>query len=668
MNAFSPITADARLDLADNCTLETYACSKMLPVEFLRSLGVANVSNPYAPQRRAISIPYFNADGSTHRNRIRAALLRSVGADGRMLWDRMPEGHGTVLYGLNLVNEAGRVLLVEGESDAQTLWLHGYAALGLPGASNFNPARDDRFLEGREIIAFREPDAGGLTLIRKLMKSAHRARIRVAVLEGFKDVSEMHTACPERFRSRLEAAIGKAVPLEGALPEELRNASDAVIDLNPQLKSGLGTSRACGAAGDCDEISKNKLWPILGSAAAHGLVGEIATLATRDSEADPVSVMATALAWAGACFGRNRFYRVGDTSHHARLFCALVGNTSRARKGTSFGPVQRVFREAESILRGNSTLPFPAGLPLNVENGLSSGEGLVAAIRDKRDEQDEGAVKDKRLLVAEGEFGAVLRHFERQGNTLSTNLRAAWDGSDLGTMTKNNRDKATEPHICIVGHITKHELNALLTTTDIWNGLANRVLWMAVRRGKVVPCPKPMPDDEVTALAKELARVIEYTHGRRGADAELTMSNSAQAHWADCYQELTLDHPGILGAVTSRAEAQALRLAMTYAQLDGATRIELQHLEAALTFWRYSFDSATCIFGETELDPVAQQILEALATGPKTQTEIVNLFGRNLSKKRLEAVLTDLQERGRITQTTETTGGRPRTLWHLTPR
>ena len=193
MNAFSPITADARVDLSDNCTLETYACSKMLPVEFLRSLGVANVSNPYAPQRRAISIPYFNADGSTHRDRIRAALLRSVGADGRMLWDRMPEGHGTVLYGLNLVNEAGRVLLVEGESDAQTLWLHGYAALGLPGSSNFNPARDDRFLEGREIIALREPDVGGLTLIRTLMKSAHRARIRVAVLEGFKDVSDMHT-------------------------------------------------------------------------------------------------------------------------------------------------------------------------------------------------------------------------------------------------------------------------------------------------------------------------------------------------------------------------------------------------------------------------------------------------------------------------------------------
>jgi hypothetical protein len=118
-------------------------------------------------------------------------------------------------------------------------------------------------------------------------------------------------------------------------------------------------------------------------------------------------VMATTLAWGGASFGRSRYYRVGDTQHHARFFCALVGETSRARKGTSLGPVQRVFRKAEDVLRARSTLPFPAGLPLNVSHGLSSGEGLVAEIRDKRDEDDQGFSEDKRLLVVEGEFGAV---------------------------------------------------------------------------------------------------------------------------------------------------------------------------------------------------------------------------------------------------------------------
>ena len=296
-------------------------------------------------------------------------------------------------------------------------------------------------------------------------------------------------------------------------------------------------------------------------------------------------------------------------------------------------------------------------------HGLSSGEGLIAEVRDKRDEDDEGATKDKRLLVVEGEFGAVLRQFERAGNTLSTTLRNAWDGGDLGTMTKNNRDRATAPHICIVGHITNQELRMLLSNTDIWNGVANRFLWAAVRRNKLVPFAKPMAADGVIAIAKELARIIEYSCSRAPADAELTMSNSARDHWVACYPELTQDHPGVLGAVTSRAEAQVVRLAMTYALYDGAVRIELRHLEAALTFWRYSFDSAAYIFNGAELDPVAQRIIEALSTGPKSQNEIVDLFGRNLPKDRIEGVLRDLQERGRVTMTMEVTGGRPRKLW-----
>jgi hypothetical protein len=206
----------------------------------------------------------------------------------------------------------------------------------------------------------------------------------------------------------------------------------------------------------------------------------------------------------------------------------------------------------------------------------------------------------------------------------------------------------------------------LLTQTDIWNGLANRFLWAAVRRTREVPFAKPMPDDEVNAIAQELARIIEYAHGRNDGDSELIMSNSAQDHWVQCYSELTRDHLGILGAVTSRAEAQTLRLAMTYAQFSGAERIELAHVEAAVAYWRYVFDSAGYIFGGAELDPVAQKIIEALVSGPKTQTDIVDLFDRHVRKDRLRSVLTDLQERGKITLRSEPTGGRPRVMWSLT--
>jgi hypothetical protein len=411
-----------------------------------------------------------------------------------------------------------------------------------------------------------------------------------------------------------------------------------------------------------DEINPVRPWPILSSTAALGIVGEIARLATWKSEADPIAVMGTTLAFGAAAFGRSRWMHVGDSTHHSRLSVALVGASSRARKGTSIDPVRRIFSAAESALFARRSTV----LPLRLSHGpLSSGEGLIDAIKDRRegDPQDTGGTIDKRLLCIEGEFGAVLRALQRQGNNLGMVLRVAWDGWTLAPLTKHDKVKASDPHICIIAHVTGQELKALLTASDVWNGFANRFLWLAVRRGAIVPFPQPMPDDDVARIGDEIARVIEHAHNYKGEAGRIVMSNSAQSHWADAYAELTQEHAGIFGAVTSRAEAQALRLAMTFALFDGSDRIELKHVEAALTFWRYASDSAAYIFGGAELDPVAQRVLEALKDGPKTQSEIVNLFSRHQNKDALRNVMSDLQERGRITMVLERTAGRPRSVW-----
>jgi hypothetical protein len=208
----------AALDPESNCTLEMYAAAKALPVGFLSSLGIETTANPYAPKRSALAIPYRNADGNLHRKRIRASLSRGKERqDRRMLWDRQPEGHGTILYGLDRLPTKGTLILTEGESDAHTLWLHDFAALGVPGATHFKSERDDCHLEGRDIVVLMESDEGGIALLRALSISQARDRIRVATLEGFKDASDMHMACPERFKNRIERAIGKAVPLERLL-------------------------------------------------------------------------------------------------------------------------------------------------------------------------------------------------------------------------------------------------------------------------------------------------------------------------------------------------------------------------------------------------------------------------------------------------------------------
>jgi hypothetical protein len=418
-------------------------------------------------------------------------------------------------------------------------------------------------------------------------------------------------------------------------------------------------------------------WPKLHDAALVGIVGEIVRAATQDSEADPAAVLMTVLVEAGATIGTGPHILISDTVHHARLFSVLVGASSRARKGTSVAPVQRIFEAASQHIRGNSTLPFPGGLPLRISYGpLSSGEGLVYAVRDPvevagKDGEievvDEG-VEDKRLLVIEGEFSAVLRACQREGNTLSAILRTAFDHGNIEPLTKHNRIKATGAHINFIGHITEHELHCLLTSIDVWNGFANRILWAAVRRTRQVPFPQPLPDEEVSKLGDRLGALLIRAWSRGRVD----LHPEAARKWEGIYGALTEDRPGALGAITSRAEALTLRLALLYSLLDTeATLIEVAHLRAAIAVWGYCNDSARYLFGEADIDPQANTIIDALAKGDKTQTEINDLFSGHLSKTQIAEILRRLQAQGRITGRQEGGGrgkGKVKTIWSLVSR
>ena len=174
-------------------------------------------------------------------------------------------------------------------------------------------------------------------------------------------------------------------------------------------------------------------------------------------------------------------------------------------------------------------------------------------------------------------------------------IRRAFDGGTLAPMTKRDRLAATGPHINVLGHVTRHELKDLMAGTEIWNGFANRFLWFCVKRQKLVPFPKRMPDAEVEAIAAEVAEAIMVAHQAPG---ELAMSEDASALWGKLYPETTKDVPGIMGAVTARQEAHVQRLALTYAQLDTSSMITTTHLKAAVAVSQYAFDSAAYLFGE----------------------------------------------------------------------
>jgi Protein of unknown function (DUF3987) len=335
------------------------------------------------------------------------------------------------------------------------------------------------------------------------------------------------------------------------------------------------------------------------------------------TEADPVALLANLLVSFGNAIDQGTYFKVGPTFHHLKLFAALVGQTSKARKGTSWDPVRELFQEVD-----------PAWVSERVVSGLSSGEGLIHAVHDpiygkKNGEEvvlDEGEL-DKRLMVLEGELAGPLKVMSREGNTLSVALRQAWDGDRLKTLTKNSPMKATGAHISVVGHITKEELLRHLNETEQANGLANRLIWLLVKRSKELPFGGSWHEVEKTSLVERLRSALEF--GKSAG--QVVWGESAKEAWQKVYGPLSEGKPGLFGAVVGRAEAQVVRLATLYAVIGESSCIELEHLKAALALWDYAEESARYVFGDATGGPVADEMMEALrAAGSKglSRTEL----------------------------------------------
>jgi Protein of unknown function (DUF3987) len=201
-------------------------------------------------------------------------------------------------------------------------------------------------------------------------------------------------------------------------------------------------------------------------------------------------------------------------------------------------------------------------------------------------------------LVLESEFAGALKVMERDGNILSRVLRDAWDGDTLGTMTKSSRTRATGACISIIGHITAAELRRYLNATEAGNGFGNRFLFGCVRRARELPFGGHLEDERI----EELARRIQEKISRARSISKIAMAPDARRLWRDVYHELSEGRPGLLGALTARAEAQVVRLSLLYALWDDppcngniSELIEAAHLKAALAVWEFaSSRSAIC--------------------------------------------------------------------------
>jgi hypothetical protein len=398
-------------------------------------------------------------------------------------------------------------------------------------------------------------------------------------------------------------------------------------------------------------------WPTLHEDALHGLPGHVVATLDPHTEADPVSVLLSFLIAFGSATNAGPHATADGSAHPARLYGVLVGETSRARKGTSWSNVRKVMAYADAVWMTERTL-----------GGLASGEGLIAAVRDHDDEEDADRTTtvDKRLMVVEPEFARVLSVADRQGNTLSAVIRQAWDDGALDVTTRKDPLRARDAHVSILGHVTLDELRRRLVDGEVANGFANRFLLCCVRRSKLLPTGGNLTPELLSGLGKLTADAL------RDARQIGTMRRDAatEARWAVLYQRMHDEAPsGLVGAVTARAEAQVLRLSVAYALTDASATIRIEHLNAAWALWSYCEASAAYIFGDSLGDEVADRLLAALrvaGTDGLNGTEQRDLFGRHASGERIKAARTLLEERDLARSKTVPTDGRPVTVTYAT--
>ena len=244
------VTPEGRGTHTHTFTLADYARAKHLDIEALKSWGVSE--SKYSGNTRVV-IPYLDEGGQVLARRYRHALS----GKGRFTWARGDKLHPYGLWRLaEMRDKHDYVLLVEGESDAQTIWSYDLPALGIPGADTFK-AEWAAYLDGLTVYVWREPDSGGETLVELVGKALPEALIMIPP-EGCKDISEAHVRgddVPALLEEMKDAARAWGAIEAETRQEQAREAHETAHDLlsSPDILAELEeTVRTLGLVGETD--------------------------------------------------------------------------------------------------------------------------------------------------------------------------------------------------------------------------------------------------------------------------------------------------------------------------------------------------------------------------------------------------------------------------------
>jgi hypothetical protein len=338
------------------------------------------------------------------------------------------------------------------------------------------------------------------------------------------------------------------------------------------------------------------LEPQIEEDAFYGLAGELINEISKHSEASRAALLFQFLILMGNIFG-DKFYKpIGGSNIHTNEFCLIIGDTSKARKGTGLKAISFFIKKVWKEL-----------FTKRIFNGLSTGEGIIWSLRDpiyETRENKQGEIKTKLVdpgnpfksaVFIEQEFSKLLKVGNRDTNNVTEVLRAAWDLEILQSLSKTQPAKASNTFISLIGHITSDEFLKCISQVDRFNGFLNRFLFCHSYRDKIISNPI-----NFEVLASHLSSMTDLYCLKSFIDhsnqTEIKLSNEAQTWWDKFYNEYGSSPDGLYPEVKARTENHIIKIAMIYALLDKSYVIEVDHLKAGKAVVSYSNDTIDYIF------------------------------------------------------------------------
>lgn len=284
------------------------------------------------------------------------------------------------------------------------------------------------------------------------------------------------------------------------------------------------------------------------------------------------------------------------------LYGALVGDSNYARKGQTISEVTSTLSQIDPLLDVIKTPYIP-----------SSGPAFIDTLAES---------KDDGVLMVATEMGRMLANCARENETLSYDMRDAWDGIPVGGRTrKTGKTNAADYHLSILGATTPEDLVAKLTDTDLRNGWANRWLWFwaekrpggfdQTRVNRVDPATAAFIRDGI-----EFARRLGHGSALIKPDHTMVLTPAGAAMLDRISNELDVPAHGTIGVLRQRMPPIAVRIAMVAACLDQQREVDVEHLEFGFFLTDYAVQSIRAVFGTRIDDEVAKTILDILRQAP----------------------------------------------------